>query len=196
MQRRGISTCSLVPLAALQLSPYTQWGTLGGEGKRVPFPWARGEDTIPISPEPRGHLLRHQPLGIAARCSAGPLRSHACLVQATPAESHQWQPSPSGFLNLSLFAYLTSLGIDLLRFFCCKTKSSKSGGEGGWHILSSDHQALGWVFFPIVNLIRVSCFILFSLAPSCSISLIFFTSEFWISPTSQKAPFRKSRASG
>lgn len=103
----GISTCSLVPLATLQLSPYTRWGTCGGEGKRGPFPWAWGEDAIPSSPVPRRHVLPHSPPlqpCITARCSAGPLRSHTYLVQATPMESHQWQPSPSGFLNLFLYA--------------------------------------------------------------------------------------------
>lgn len=75
--------------------------------KRSPVPLVMGGGRHPHLPgAPRASLAGSAPRQpcIAARCSAGPLRSHACLVQATPAESRQWRPSPSGFLNLSRFA--------------------------------------------------------------------------------------------
>lgn len=96
----GISICSLVPAATLQLSLYRRWETCGGEGKRVPFPQARGEDGILSSLVLRRHLLRYSPS--AAHCH---LHSHTCLLLVTPTERHQCQPSPSGFLNLFFFFF-------------------------------------------------------------------------------------------
>lgn len=80
--------------AAFPLYPTgdTWWGR-----KTSPVPLGTGGRTS--SPSPRS------PAGISCGISpSAALRSHACLVQATPVESHQWRPSPSGFLNLSLFA--------------------------------------------------------------------------------------------
>lgn len=95
----GISTCGLGLLAALWFSPYTWWGTCDGEGKWVLFPWVYGEDAI----------------WAPAGKSSSSLHSCLLLVQsfwhplATPKETHQWQPLPSGFPNLSFYLVYLSL---------------------------------------------------------------------------------------
>ena len=70
----GISTCSLVPLAALGLFPYTRWGRCGEEGRWVPFARAwGGQVTIQSYRLPPRHLL-WVPFALTPASSGSPQR--------------------------------------------------------------------------------------------------------------------------
>lgn len=107
----------------------------------------------------------------APDCPAGkPASLNPCLLLvqpllpplATPKETRQWQPMPSGFLNLFPFTLLTFLCIDPRGFFLKQIWMFYSFFSS---IRGIKHLGIFGLFFggcfPIVNLIRISCFVLF-----------------------------------
>lgn len=139
----------------------------------------------------------------APQCPAGKpsasLNPCLLLVQAllpppaTPKETCQWQPLPSGFLTLFPFTSLTFLCTDPRGFFLKQIWMFYS-------FFSSDHgiKHLGifglffiWGFLHIVNLIRISCFVLFYFGIKFFHLSYLFSGISFAFPQPWKAHFRK-----
>lgn len=152
----GVSTCGLALLVALRLSPYTWWGTCDGEGKRVLFPWACEEDAILSSSVPCRQTFCI-PESLSAACPV-PFASSSCPKGDMPMAAFAFRLSESVsfyIINLSLYRPKGFFLKQIWMFysFLSSDQGIKHVGIFGLFFVR--------VFFHIVNLIRISCFVLF-----------------------------------